>query len=58
MQTILEETCFHFHPLSIQDCVTDQLNRPEVEEYSPKEDDHFTPYLFMVIRTCGGLQPA
>src|SRR5471032_59608 len=45
--TILESV-FHFHPLSIEDCVTVSQS-PKVEEYTPKEDDHFTPYLFMVI---------
>jgi magnesium transporter len=44
---VLEEV-FHFHPLSIEDCVTVSLS-PKVEEYSPKEDDKFAPYLFMVI---------
>lgn len=45
--SVLEEV-FHFHPLSIEDCVTASPS-PKVEEYSPKEDDLFTPYLFMVI---------
>jgi magnesium transporter len=39
---------FHFHPLSIEDCATANKS-PKVEEYSPKEGDLFTPYLFMVI---------
>jgi magnesium transporter len=39
---------FHFHPLSIEDC-TAVNSSPKVEEYSPKEGDGFTPYLFMVI---------
>jgi len=39
---------FHFHPLSIEDCVTESPS-PKVEEYLPKEGDRFTPYLFMVI---------
>jgi magnesium transporter len=39
---------FHFHPLSIEDCVT-VSSSPKVEEYTPKEGDLFTPYLFMVI---------
>jgi magnesium transporter len=39
---------FHFHPLSIEDCVTVSPS-PKVEEYTPKEGDLFTPYLFMVI---------
>jgi magnesium transporter len=47
VHTILESV-FHFHPLSIEDCVT-VSSSPKVEEYTPKEDDMFTPYLFMVI---------
>src|ERR1043166_5534137 len=39
---------FHFHPLSIEDCVMFSPS-PKVEEYTPKEDDTFAPYLFMVI---------
>ena len=42
------ELIFHFHPLSIEDCVQPSPS-PKVEEYSPKEGDKFTPYLFMVI---------
>src|SRR5881392_1695971 len=42
------EDVFHFHPLSIEDCVMLSPS-PKVEEYTPKEDDRFTPYLFMVI---------
>jgi magnesium transporter len=42
------EHIFQFHPLSIEDCVQPSP-MPKVEEYSPKEGDHFTPYLFMVI---------
>ena len=43
------EDLFHFHPLSIEDCVTEN-QAPKVEEYAPaKETDHFAPYLFMVI---------
>ena len=42
------EMIFNFHPLSIEDCVQPSPS-PKVEEYSPKEDDRFTPYLFMVI---------
>ena len=42
------EDLFHFHPLSIEDCVTEN-QAPKVEEYAPaKETDHFAPYLFMV----------
>ncbi|HEX4341766.1 MAG TPA: magnesium/cobalt transporter CorA [Verrucomicrobiae bacterium] len=44
---VLEQT-FHFHPLSIEDCVT-VSHSPKVEEYAPQEGDAFTPYLFMVI---------
>lgn len=44
---VLEEV-FHFHPLSIEDCVTASPT-PKVEEYSPKEGDRFTPYLFIMI---------
>lgn len=42
------EDLFHFHPLSIEDCVTESQS-PKVEEYSPREGDKFAPYLFMVI---------
>src|ERR1043165_5660383 len=42
------EDVFHFHPLSIEDCVMESA-APKVEEYTPKEEDRFTPYLFMVI---------
>jgi magnesium transporter len=42
------EDVFHFHPLSIEDCVTLSPS-PKVEEYAPKEEDKFSPYLFMVI---------
>jgi len=44
---ILEEV-FHFHPLSIEDCI--QISPlPKVETYDPREGDLFAPYLFMVI---------
>ncbi|NBV23913.1 MAG: magnesium and cobalt transport protein CorA [Proteobacteria bacterium] len=46
-RTILEGI-FHFHPLSIEDCIHASPN-PKVEEYTPKEEDKFAPYLFMVI---------
>ena len=46
-RTVLEDI-FHFHPLSIEDCVKVSPS-PKVEEYTPKEGDRFTPYLFMVI---------
>src|SRR6266700_1789446 len=42
------EDVFHFHPLSIEDCVRLSPS-PKVEEYTPKEEDTFAPYLFMVI---------
>src|SRR5882724_670496 len=42
------EDVFHFHPLSIDDCIGASPS-PKVEEYQPKEDDRFSPYLFMVI---------
>jgi len=42
------EDLFHFHPLSIEDCVQ-VSSSPKVEEYTPKEEDKFSPYLFMVI---------
>src|SRR5688572_30533890 len=42
------EDLFRFHPLSIEDCVM-VSSAPKVEEYQPKEDDKFAPYLFMVI---------
>src|SRR2546429_2657813 len=46
-KSVLEEV-FHFHPLSIEDCVMLSPS-PKVEEYSPKEEDRFAPYLFMVV---------
>lgn len=42
------EDVFHFHPLSIEDCVM-VSESPKVEEYQPREDDRFAPYLFIVI---------
>ena len=42
------EDVFHFHPLSVEDAVCVSTS-PKVEEYQPKEDDKFWPYLFMVI---------
>src|ERR1041384_913906 len=42
------ESIFHFHPLSIEDCVAVSPS-PKIEEYTPKEGDKFAPYLFMVI---------
>jgi magnesium transporter len=44
---LLEEV-FHFHPLSIEDCL--MVNEtPKVEEFVPREDDKFAPYVFIVI---------
>src|SRR5689334_15389015 len=42
------ETVFHFHPLSIEDCLAANSS-PKVEEYSPRDDDQFAPYLFLVV---------
>jgi magnesium transporter len=42
------EEVFHFHPLSVEDCVIESPS-PKVEEYTPKEGDRFTPYLFLVV---------
>src|SRR3989440_2642380 len=42
------EDVFHFHPLSIEDCVAASPS-PKVDEYSPREEDRFTAYLFIVI---------
>ncbi len=42
------EDIFHFHPLSIEDCVSPSPS-PKVEEYSPKDEDLFSTYLFIVI---------
>ena len=42
------EGVFHFHPLSIEDCINESPT-PKVETYEPKEDDRFLNYLFMVI---------
>src|SRR5215471_1666727 len=42
------EDVFHFHPLSIEDCIA-VSSSPKVEEYTPREGDRFAPYLFIVI---------
>lgn len=42
------EDLFHFHPLSVEDCVA-VSPAPKVEEYLPREEERFAPYLFMVI---------
>ena len=44
---VLEEV-FHFHPLSIEDCLMVSAS-PKVEEYLPRTEDRFAPYVFMVI---------
>ncbi len=46
--TMVLENIFHFHPLSVEDCVMVSPS-PKVEEYAPKEGDLFSPYLFMVF---------
>lgn len=46
-RAVLEDV-FHFHPLSVEDCIMVSPS-PKVEEYLPKEGDSFSPYLFMVI---------
>jgi magnesium transporter len=46
-KSVLEDV-FHFHPLSIEDCIMISPS-PKVEEYMPKEEDRFAQYLFMVI---------
>ncbi len=42
------EDIFHFHPLSIEDCISISPS-PKVEQYVPKEEDRFPNYLFIVI---------
>ncbi|MEO5803466.1 MAG: magnesium/cobalt transporter CorA [Verrucomicrobiota bacterium] len=42
------EDIFHFHPLSVEDCVMVSPS-PKVEEYQPKDEDRYAQYLFMVI---------
>jgi len=42
------ENVFHFHPLSIEDAVATNSS-PKVEEYVPREEDMFKPYLFIVV---------
>jgi len=46
-KSVLEDV-FHFHPLSIEDCVMVSPS-PKVDEYLPRQEDQFTPYLFIVI---------
>jgi magnesium transporter len=47
VKSVLEDL-FHFHPLSIEDCISVSPS-PKVDQYQPKEEDRFAPYLFMVI---------
>ena len=43
------EDIFHFHPLSIEDCIQVSPS-PKLDEYIPMEGDQFTnPYLFVVL---------
>lgn len=42
------EDIFHFHPLSIEDCIQVSPS-PKLDEYVPKEEDSFKPYLFVVL---------
>src|SRR6185503_11679363 len=42
------EDVFHFHLLSIEDCVVDNPS-PKVKKYVPKKNNHFTTYLFIMI---------
>ncbi len=44
------EDIFHFHPLSIEDSIA-PTPLPKVEEYQPREEDKFAPYLFMVMHS-------
>lgn len=44
---VLEEL-FHFHPLSIEDCLAGNSS-PKVEEYAPREEDKFASHLFIVM---------
>jgi len=45
---VVLEDVFHFHPLSIEDCLKASPS-PKAEEYTPRAEDKFPPYLFMVI---------
>src|SRR5579872_392181 len=42
------EGLFHFHPLSIEDCILPSP-LPNVEEYNPGPEDKFDPYLFIIL---------
>src|SRR6266403_5451275 len=48
-KSVLEDV-FHFHPLSIEDCIMVSPS-PKVEEYTPREGDQFAPYVFIVVHT-------
>lgn len=43
------ETPFHFHTLSIQDCLTEDMS-PKVEEFLPRDEDSFMQYIFMAVQ--------
>src|SRR5436190_3385197 len=45
---VVLEDVFHFHPLSIEDCLMVSPS-PKVEEYTPRPEDNYAAYLFMVI---------
>src|SRR5579885_2286810 len=42
------EQGFHFHPLSIEDCLAPDSG-PKVEEYLPTTNNEYPPYLFIVL---------
>jgi len=42
------ETTFHFHPLSIEDCVA-MSPSPKLEQYQPGPDDKYPAYLFLIL---------
>ena len=42
------ENVFHFHPLSIEDCISVSA-LPKVEEYNPEPTDTFPQYLFLIV---------
>ncbi len=48
VKTILENV-FHFHPLSIEDCVQPSARRRRWRNIRRRRTTMFTPYLFMVI---------
>ncbi|HWD20531.1 MAG TPA: magnesium transporter CorA family protein, partial [Verrucomicrobiae bacterium] len=44
----LLEGVFHFHPISVEDCIMVSPS-PKVDDYTPGPDDKFAPYIFMVM---------